>query len=82
MAMTLVGKILYMIDVFFCGLIFWRTTDMSISGRCGAALRHSNAPWWARGVSAVCNVFQSNHCEIARLADLDRAQRAISILNS
>jgi hypothetical protein len=78
---TLFGKILYQIDVFISGLIFWANTDISISAHAGVELAHatpaSPAPIWARAVSDVCNLVQKNHCELARQSDIALAKAAI-----
>lgn len=80
--MNILGRILYQIDIFICSMIFFGTTDTSLSALAGVELLNAKrvpntAPLWARILSEICNIVQANHCELSRLADIANAKAAI-----
>ena len=75
------AKVLMFFDYFVCACI-WRIPNITISSKCGLALRSAHPPWWAKAVSWFCNLFEANHCEKAINADISRCRSAISVLDA
>lgn len=74
------GKVLLFIDDLLCALL-WRNTGISISGMTGAYMRLPNPPQWAVKLSRMLSkVNPPNHCEEARLGDIERMKESIEIL--
>jgi len=73
-----VFKFLLYIDILFESLI-WRDPGITISARCGLALRHGN-PWFWCKLGKALNWIEKDHCEMAIQNDIDRAEKAIKIL--
>ncbi len=68
------------IDIMLCGWI-WRQYDLTISAECGLELRKgAKARRWAKILGAFLNWIETNHCELAILADLERLEIARKIL--
>jgi hypothetical protein len=67
------------IDILFCGWI-WRDYDVTISSMTGLELRNPAPRWWARWLGWVLNHIQTNHCELAITADIERANQALALL--
>ena len=67
------------VDIFACTLI-WRDYDVTISSMCGLQLRTANPRWWARLLGGLLNKLQTNHCELAIIADLTRAKTTLTML--
>ena len=67
------------VDIFACTLI-WRDYDVTISSMCGLHLRTANPRWWARLLGGLLNKLQTNHCELAIIADLTRAKTTLTML--
>lgn len=73
-------RFLLYLDIFACALVLG-DADMTISARCGLALR-ANYPdeAWLRGIGRVLNMVSRNHCERAIADDVQRARSAIATL--
>ena len=67
------------VDIFACTLI-WRDYDVTISSMCGLQLRTKTPALWARVLGGILNHLQANHCELAILADLQRAKATLTML--
>lgn len=67
------------IDILLCGWI-WRDYDITISSMTGLELRKPSPARWARILGGFLNWIQTNHCELAIAADLNRCSQAIAIL--
>ncbi len=67
------------VDIFACTLI-WRDYDVTISSMCGLELRRVKPALWARLLGGLLNTLQTNHCELAILADLQRAKNTLTML--
>ena len=67
------------IDILACTLI-WRDYDVTISSMCGLQLRTATPARWARLLGGLLNKLQTNHCELAILADLGRAKATLTML--
>ena len=67
------------VDIFACTLI-WRDYDVTISSMCGLQLRTANPKLWAKFLGGLLNKLQTNHCELAILADLSRAKATLTML--
>ena len=77
--MNFIGRLLYLIDCMLTGLATG-TFGMSLSALCGALRKRGINPWWVRGISGFCNLFQADHCEKARLADIANSQHTVLVL--
>ena len=71
-------KILLYLDILFQSLI-WRDPGITISARCGIAMRHGN-PWGWVILGRILNKIQSNHCELAIQNDRVRALQVLKEL--
>jgi hypothetical protein len=59
----------------------WRRDyDITISSLCGLELRKAAPARWARILGAFLNWLETNHCELAIKADLQRLAEAQAIL--
>jgi hypothetical protein len=67
------------VDIFACTLI-WRDYDVTISSMCGLQLRKAKPARWAKILGWVLNHLQANHCELAIVADLQRAKTTLQML--
>ena len=67
------------IDIL-CASWVWRDYDITISSLCGLELRKVAPALWARGLGAFLNWVEANHCELAIMADQERARQALAIL--
>ena len=67
------------VDIFACTLI-WRDYDVTISSMCGLQLRTAKPALWARLLGGMLNKLQTNHCELAIIADLTRAKTTLTML--
>ena len=67
------------VDILACTLI-WRDYDVTISSMCGLQLRTATPALWARILGWTLNHLQANHCELAILADLQRAKTTLQML--
>lgn len=67
------------IDLLFAGWI-WRDYGITISSFTRLEMRKVSAKRWARVLNGFLNLFEKEHCEKARLADIERAETAIKIL--
>jgi hypothetical protein len=67
------------VDIFACTII-WRDYDVTISSMCGLQLRTATPALWARLLGGMLNTLQTNHCESAILADLQRAKTTLTML--
>jgi hypothetical protein len=67
------------VDIFACTLL-WRDYDVTISSMCGLELRKPVPKMWARVLGWAFNHLQTNHCELAILADLSRAKVTLTML--
>jgi len=67
------------IDILACSWI-WRDYDITISSMTGLALRKASPPRWAKVLGWCLNHLQTNHCELAIQADLQRVSQAAAIL--
>jgi hypothetical protein len=67
------------VDILACSWI-WRDYDITISSMCGLQLRTAKPAWWAKILGNTLNWLQAGHCESAIIADTDRCQQALSIL--
>lgn len=74
-------KALLFIDLFCCALLF-RDPDVTISSETGLAMLRADPPRWARMLNWCLNKIQPGHCQMAILADIERAQRAIAYLQA
>lgn len=72
-------RVLLDLDMFLCALVLG-SADMTISSRCGLALRDPSGHIFLRGLGRVLNSLSANHCELAIADDRVRAQRALEIL--
>jgi hypothetical protein len=68
------------VDILACTWI-WRDYDITISSMCGLQLRTAKPAWWAKILGNTLNWLQAGHCESAIIADTDRCQQALNILN-
>lgn len=68
------------VDILLCGWI-WRDYDVTISSMTGLELRKAAPRWWARWLGAFLNWIQTNHCELAIIADTERANQALELLH-
>jgi hypothetical protein len=75
-------KILLYLDQLGEALL-WRDSGLTISARCGLALRHPNEHngFW-RWLGGVLNRMERGHCEGAITNDAARAREALRILES
>lgn len=79
---TYIFKCLLYLDIL-AGSLLWRDPGMTISTRCGLALREPskhNAPW--RWLGRALNWLQKDHCEQAIQGDILRAQQTVNFLRS
>ena len=67
------------VDIFACTLL-WRDYDVTISSMCGLQLRTASPALWARLLGGTLNTLQTNHCELAIAADLQRAKTTLQML--
>jgi hypothetical protein len=67
------------IDILLCGWV-WRDYDVTISSMTGLELRKPTPRAWARILGWILNHLQARHCEMAIIADRERAQQALAIL--
>lgn len=69
------------VDILLCGWI-WRDYDVTISSMTGLELRKkAGAARWAKVLGGFLNWIQTNHCELAVAADIERANQALGILS-
>lgn len=69
------------VDVFTASIL-WNSYDVTISSRCGLALRGVGGhPEWMKSLGRLLNKIQANHCELAIQADMQRAKNAIAYLS-
>lgn len=73
-----VFKTMMYVDILGQSMI-WRDPGLTISARCGLALR-KGYPWAWCALGKVLNRIVSNHCEKAIQHDIERAEKAIRIL--
>lgn len=71
-------KVFLYIDILF-GSLIWRDPGITISARCGLAMRHGN-PWFWCKLGKALNWLEKDHCEMAITHDIERAEQAIRIL--
>jgi hypothetical protein len=76
---TLVGKTLLAFD-YFISVLWSRDFDITISSQCGLYWRKGNPPVFWHVLHIGLNLLQKDHCELALLGDLARAQAAIKLL--
>lgn len=76
---TLVGKVLLAFDLFV-NVLWDRDFDISISSTCGLYWRHDPPLFWYL-LHEMLNGLQKDHCELAMVGDLARAQAAIKLLS-
>lgn len=74
-------KALLFIDLFFCALLF-RDPDVTISSETGLAMQRAKPPLWAKLLNGFLNLIQPGHCQMAIVADIQRAQTAITYLQA
>jgi hypothetical protein len=78
--LSYVLKVLLYLDQLGEALL-WRDSGLTISARCGLALRHPNAHNGAwRWLGGVLNWMERGHCEGAIANDGKRAREALRIL--
>lgn len=75
---SVIFRFLLDLDIFICALALG-TTDMTISSRCGLALRYGR-PLALIWLGHILNKISPNHCELAIANDLMRDQTSIDIL--
>ena len=78
--MTYLLKLLLYLDQL-AQAVLWRDSGLTISSRCGLALRNPlahNAGW--RMLGRFLNRLQAGHCEMAIQGDIDRANTALKLL--
>lgn len=68
------------VDVFTASII-WDTYGVTVSSRCGLALRRGQTGLLAT-LGKILNKIQDNHCELAIKADIQRAQDALKFLGT
>lgn len=76
---TYVGKVLLALDLFV-NVLWDRDFNLSISSTCGLYWRRGNPPAFWYVLHRLLNALQKEHCELAMLSDLTRAQQAIKLL--
>jgi hypothetical protein len=67
------------VDILACSWI-WRDYDITISSMAGLELRKPAPARWARVLGGILSKLQTNHCELAIVADLARVVAAEAIL--
>jgi hypothetical protein len=73
-----ITRVLLYLDIFLCSLLL-ASPDLTISSRCGLALRAGH-PWPLCGLGRALNWLAPNHCENAIANDIRRARVAIERL--
>ncbi len=73
------ATVLRAIDMFVAVLIT-KDYDITISSYTGLAMRRASPPRWARALNWFLNKCEKNHCELAILADIKRAQLSLDML--
>lgn len=74
---SILYRILLDLDIFICAIALG-STDMTISSRCGLAIRNGTP---LRHLGRMLNRISKNHCELAIMDDIQRAESAIEVLN-
>ena len=67
------------IDIFF-GTLFEREYGITISSYTRLEMLKPKPARWARILNAFLDFLEKNHCELARLCDIERADKAKAIL--
>jgi hypothetical protein len=68
------------LDLFFA-IVWKRKYGVTISSFTRLYMMLPNPPKWAIRLNRFLDFFEKDHCELARLCDLERAQTAQDILN-
>jgi hypothetical protein len=77
---TLTHRIAVALDILTLS-VTWKQYDVTISSWCGMEIRKGSAGnKFGRALGWCLNHLQANHCELAILADLERAQSAATYL--
>lgn len=75
---TYVAKLLLALDLFACALLT-RDFDLTLSATCGLRWRHDPSFGW-HALHELLNALQKDHCELALIGDLARAQAVVKML--
>lgn len=76
---TYVAKALLALDLFACALLT-REFDLTISATCGLKWRGNPSFGW-HALHELLNALQKDHCELALIGDLARAQTVVKLLS-
>jgi hypothetical protein len=78
---TYVAKVLLALD-YLVSCLWDRNFDLTISSQCGLYWRTGHAPWFWWTLHELLDALQKNHCELAIIGDLTRAQATIKLLSA
>lgn len=77
---TYVGKVLLALD-YFVSVLWSRDFGITISSQCALYWRRGTPPLFWYLLHRLLNAMQKNHCELAVVSDLARAQVAVKLLS-